>query len=181
MLAVLIISCSDMNAFDGITLLPFMIDLHCFFFRFALLLPFIILDFLLCFLFWVKTLFSFNFIFIVAFVYVKGQLWFLSRHCFKMFARGKNAAVLPLFKIIRTYHTSTAKIDPTFIDLNQTSLQHGKVAGFCLPDITRPLSTSCGWTGLRRYSKYLQQNSNTKEHITIINYRSNRDHMSLFD
>ncbi|KAJ6892686.1 hypothetical protein NC651_025789 [Populus alba x Populus x berolinensis] len=51
MLAVSSISCSDMNDFDGITLLPFMIDLHCFFFRFALLLPFIILDFLLCFLF----------------------------------------------------------------------------------------------------------------------------------
>jgi hypothetical protein len=31
--------------------------------------------------------------------------------------------------------SSTAKIDPTFIDLNRTSLQHGKVAGFCLPDI----------------------------------------------
>jgi len=41
-----------------------------------------------------------QFIFIFAFVYVKGQLRFLSRHCFKMFARGKNAAVLPLFKII---------------------------------------------------------------------------------
>jgi hypothetical protein len=35
-----------------------------------------------------------------------------------MFARGKNAAVLPFLKIIQAYHTSTAKIDWAFIDLN---------------------------------------------------------------